>query len=148
MGLDPLTGERLDPHGGARDLERGVLRATDPALRKIRCGAARRPVRRALRDAAGRGAVALVRGARRAELSGERVLGVASSCGRAAVARHGVLRTTGLLRFFPGSALVGVPGSEWHRGRLLGARQMVIDGLRAATAPRRQTRCSGRSCTT
>ena len=31
MGLDPLTHERLDPHGGARDLELRVLRATDPA---------------------------------------------------------------------------------------------------------------------
>lgn len=30
MAMDPLTGEILDPHGGRRDLERGVLRATDP----------------------------------------------------------------------------------------------------------------------
>jgi tRNA nucleotidyltransferase (CCA-adding enzyme) len=30
MALDPLTGEILDPHGGRRDLEAGVLRATDP----------------------------------------------------------------------------------------------------------------------
>jgi tRNA nucleotidyltransferase (CCA-adding enzyme) len=29
IGLDPLSGEILDPHGGRRDLERGVLRATD-----------------------------------------------------------------------------------------------------------------------
>jgi tRNA nucleotidyltransferase (CCA-adding enzyme) len=31
IGLDPLTGEILDPHDGRGDLERGVLRATDPA---------------------------------------------------------------------------------------------------------------------
>jgi tRNA nucleotidyltransferase (CCA-adding enzyme) len=31
MAIDPLTGEVLDPHGGRRDLARGVLRATDPA---------------------------------------------------------------------------------------------------------------------
>ena len=31
IGLDPLTGEVLDPHGGRRDLKRRVLRATDPA---------------------------------------------------------------------------------------------------------------------
>ena len=31
IGLDPLSGEILDPHGGRADLERGVLRATDAA---------------------------------------------------------------------------------------------------------------------
>ena len=31
IGLDPLTDEVLDPHGGVADLEAGVLRATDPA---------------------------------------------------------------------------------------------------------------------
>ena len=31
IGIDLLTGEVLDPHGGRRDLERRVLRATDPA---------------------------------------------------------------------------------------------------------------------
>ena len=30
IGLDPLSGEILDPHGGRADLERRVLRATDP----------------------------------------------------------------------------------------------------------------------
>jgi tRNA nucleotidyltransferase (CCA-adding enzyme) len=30
MSFDPLTEEVIDPHGGRRDLERGVLRATDP----------------------------------------------------------------------------------------------------------------------
>lgn len=31
IGLDPLTGEILDPHRGRDDLKRGILRATDPA---------------------------------------------------------------------------------------------------------------------
>ena len=31
IGLDPLTEEILDPHGGRDDLARGVLRATDPS---------------------------------------------------------------------------------------------------------------------
>jgi len=31
IGLDPITGEILDPHGGRADLERGILRATDAA---------------------------------------------------------------------------------------------------------------------
>ncbi len=31
MGLDPLTGEFLDPFAGAGDLEAGIMRATDPA---------------------------------------------------------------------------------------------------------------------
>ena len=31
MGFDPLTGELLDPHGGKKDLEKKVLRATCPA---------------------------------------------------------------------------------------------------------------------
>ena len=30
MGMDPLTGEILDPHNGRRDLAQRVLRATDP----------------------------------------------------------------------------------------------------------------------
>ena len=30
IGFDPLGGEILDPHGGRADLERRVLRATDP----------------------------------------------------------------------------------------------------------------------
>ena len=29
IGLDPLSGEILDPHGGRADLDRGALRATD-----------------------------------------------------------------------------------------------------------------------
>ena len=135
MGLDPLTGEQLDPHGGARDLERGVLRATDPAhfsedpLRALRVAqfAARfemHPDAELLR---------LCAELDLAELSGERVLeewrklllkGVRPSLGTE------ILRTTGLLRFFPElEALVGVPQDpEWHpEGDCWVHNQMVID---------------------
>jgi tRNA nucleotidyltransferase (CCA-adding enzyme) len=135
MGFDPLTEEHLDPHGGARDLERGVLRATDPAhfsedpLRALRVAqfAARfemQPDLELLRLCA---ALDL------AELSGERVLeewrklllkGVRPSLGTE------ILRSTGLLRFFPElEALVGVPQDpEWHpEGDCWVHNQMVID---------------------
>ena len=62
IGIDPLTGEVLDPHRGRRDLERRVLRATDaerfpedPAARP-----AGRPARGAPRNDAGRGARGVV----------------------------------------------------------------------------------------
>ena len=135
MGLDPLTDERLDPHGGARDLERGLLRATDPThfpedpLRGLRVAqfAARfemTPDPELLRLCA---ALDLT------ELSAERVLeewrklllsGVKPSLGTE------ILRTTGLLRFFPElEALVGVPQDpDWHpEGDCWVHNQMVID---------------------
>ncbi len=135
MGLDPLTGELLDPHGGTRDLERGVLRATDPAhfpddpLRGLRVAqfAARfemHPDDELLR---------LCAGLDLAELSAERVFGewrklllkgVKPSLGTE------ILRGTGLLRFFPElDGLVGVPQDpDWHpEGDCWVHNQMVID---------------------
>jgi len=135
MGLDPLTGERLDPHGGARDLERRVLRATDPAhfaedpLRALRVAqfAAR------FEFAPDAELSRLCAELDLAELSGERVLeewrklllkGVRPSLGTE------FLHATGLLRFFPELlALVGVPQDpEWHpEGDCWVHNQMVID---------------------
>ncbi len=135
MGFDPLTDALLDPHGGARDLERGVLRATDPAhfsedpLRGLRVAqfAARfemKPDDELLRVCASLDL---------AELSPERVLeewrklllkGVRPSLGTE------ILKTTGLLRSFPElDALVGVPQDpEWHpEGDCWVHNQMVID---------------------
>jgi tRNA nucleotidyltransferase (CCA-adding enzyme) len=135
IGMDPLTGEILDPHGGQRDLAAGVLRATDPAhfaedpLRGLRVAqfAARfemRPDAELLR---------LCAGLELSELSGERVLeewrklllrGARPSLGTA------ILHDTGLLRFFPElAALVGVPQDpEWHpEGDCWVHNQMVID---------------------
>ncbi len=135
IGLDPLTEEILDPHGGRADLERGLLRATDPAhfsedpLRGLRVAqfAARFEMRvdSALRE--------LCRALDLSELSGERVLeewrklllkGVRPSRGLE------FLRETDLLRFFPELlALVGVPQDpEWHpEGDCWVHNQMVID---------------------
>ena len=135
MGLDPLTNEQLDPHGGARDLECGVLRAADPAhfsedpLRALRVAqfAARfemQPDAELLR---------LCAGLDLAELSAERVLeewrklllrGARPSLGTE------ILRTTRLLRFFPElEALVCVPQDpEWHpEGDCWVHNQRVID---------------------
>jgi tRNA nucleotidyltransferase (CCA-adding enzyme) len=135
MGLDPLTDELLDPHGGERDLALGVLRATDPVhfaedpLRGLRVAqfAARfemRPDDELRRVCAGLDL---------AELSPERVLeewrklllkGVRPSLGT------DLLHATGLLRFFPElAALVGVPQDpEWHpEGDCWVHNQLVID---------------------
>jgi tRNA nucleotidyltransferase (CCA-adding enzyme) len=135
MGFDPLTDERLDPHGGARDLERGILRATDPAhfpedpLRGLRVAqfAARfemHPDEELLR---------LCASLDLAELSAERVLeewrklllkGVKPSLGTE------ILKTTRLLGFFPElAALVGVPQDpDWHpEGDCWVHNQLVID---------------------
>ena len=121
IGLDPLTGEVLDPHGGRRDLERRVLRATDPAhfsedpLRGLRVAqfAAR------LEMNPDEELVALCRTLDLDELSGERVFDeFRKLLLRAAKPSIGfaVLEDTGLLRFFPEiDALRGVPQDpEWH----------------------------------
>ena len=121
IGIDPLTGEVLDPHGGRRDLERGVLRATDPErfpedpLRGLRVAqlAAR------LEMEPDEELVALCRALDLGELSGERVFDeLAKLLLRAARPSIGFrfLEKTGQLRFFPElEALRGVPQDpEWH----------------------------------
>ena len=121
IGIDPLTGEVLDPHGGRRDLERRVLRATDPErfpedpLRGLRVAqlAAR------LEMAPDGELLALCRALDLGELSGERVFDeLAKLLLRAARPSIGFrfLEQTGQLRFFPElDALRGVPQDpEWH----------------------------------
>jgi tRNA nucleotidyltransferase (CCA-adding enzyme) len=135
IGLDPLSEEILDPHGGRADLQRRLLRATDPAhfsedpLRGLRVAqfAARFEMR--VDEELAR----LCRALDLSELSGERVLeewrklllkGVRPSLGLA------FLRETDLLRFFPElAALVGVPQDpEWHpEGDCWVHNQMVVD---------------------
>ena len=121
IGIDPLTGEVLDPHGGRRDLERRVLRATDPErfpedpLRGLRV--AQLAARLEMEPDAE--LVALCRALDLGELSGERVFDeVAKLLLRAAKPSIGfrVLEATGQLRFFPElDALRGVPQDpEWH----------------------------------
>ena len=135
IGIDPLTAEVLDPHGGRGDLERRVLRATDPArfpedpLRGLRVAqlAAR------LEMAPDGELIALCRGLDLAELSGERVFEeFRKLLLRAAKPSLGfrVLEDTGLLRFFPElDALRGVPQDpEWHpEGDVWVHTLMVLD---------------------
>ena len=135
IGLDPLTGEVLDPHGGRRDLERRVLRATDPArfpedpLRGLRVAqlAAR------LEMTPDGALVALCRTLDLSELSGERVFEEFTKLLlRAARPSIGfkVLEDTGQLRFFPElHALRGVPQDpEWHpEGNVWVHTLMVLD---------------------
>ena len=135
IGLDPLTGEVLDPHGGRRDLERRVLRATDPArfpedpLRGLRVAqlAAR------LEMEPDEELVALCRTLDLGELSGERVFDeLAKLLLRAARPSIGFrfLEDTGQLRFFPElDALRGVPQDpEWHpEGDVWVHTLMVLD---------------------
>ena len=135
IGIDPLTGAVLDPHGGRRDLARGVLRATDPArfpedpLRGLRVAqlAAR------LEMTPDEELVALCRTLDLSELSGERVFDEFTKLLlRAAKPSIGlrVLEDTGQLRFFPElDALRGVPQDpKWHpEGDVWVHTLMVLD---------------------
>ena len=135
IGIDPLTGELLDPHGGRQDLERRVLRATDPArfpedpLRGLRVAqlAAR------LEMAPDAELVDLCRTLDLSELSGERVFDeIRKLLLRAAKPSIGfrVLEDTGLLRFFPElDALRGVlQDPKWHpEGDVWVHTLMVLD---------------------
>ena len=135
IGIDPLTGEVLDPYEGRRDLERRVLRATDPAhfsedpLRGLRVAqlAAR------LEMTSDAELVALCRKLDLSELSGERVFDeLMKLLLRAAKPSIGleVLEDTGQLRFFPElDALRGVPQDpEWHpEGDVWVHTLMVVD---------------------
>ena len=139
IGIDPITGEVLDPHGGCTDLERGVLRATDPAhfpedpLRGLRVAqlAARLGMEP---DCA---LVALCRTLDLSELSGERIFEeFRKLLLRAARPSLGfkVLEATGQLRFFPElDALRGVEQDpEWHpEGDVWVHTLMVLDAAAA-----------------
>jgi tRNA nucleotidyltransferase (CCA-adding enzyme) len=135
IGLDPLTGEILDPHGGRADLERRVLRATDAShfsedpLRGLRVAQFAARFEFAIDPELER----LCRSLDLAELSAERVLGewrklllkgVRPSLGLE------LLRVTDLLRFTPElAALIGVPQDpEWHpEGDCWIHNQLVVD---------------------
>ena len=135
MGLDLLSGEVLDPHGGRRDLEARTLRAVDPQtfsedpLRGLRV--AQFSARLEMHPDAE--LIRLCRELDLAEVSPERILeefrklllkGVRPSLGLA------FLRESDLLRHFPElAALVGVPQDPtWHpEGDVWTHNLMVID---------------------
>lgn len=135
IGYDPLTGEILDPHGGRKDLEQGVLRATDPerfaedSLRALRVAqfAARfemEPDQELHRICAGLDL---------SDLAGERIFEELKKLllkGRRPSVGFEFLRTTGLLRFFPElETMVGVPQDPvWHpEGTVWEHTMMVVD---------------------
>ena len=135
IGLDPLTGEVLDPHGGCEDLARRTLRATDPqhfpedplrGLRVVQLAAR-------LEMEPDEALVALCRELDLSELSGERVFEeFRKLLLRAARPSLGftVLEATGQLRFFPElDALRGVEQDpEWHpEGDVWVHTLMVVD---------------------
>lgn len=121
IGLDPLSGEILDPHDGRRDLERRVLRATDinhfaeDPLRGLRAAqfAAR------LEMTPDRELTELCRRLDLAELPPERIFEelrkLLLKATRPSLGFE-FLRDAGLLRFFPEiDALQGVPQDPiWH----------------------------------
>nr|VFK19857.1 MAG: tRNA nucleotidyltransferase (CCA-adding enzyme) [Candidatus Kentron sp. LFY] len=135
MGLDPLTGEVLDPHGGRVDLDMGMLRATCPErfsedpLRGVRVAqfAARFEMRADPRLKQLMAALDL------GELSPERLFAEFRKLllkGRRPSAGLRLLRETGLVRFFPElDALIQVPQDEtWHpEGDVWDHTMLVID---------------------
>jgi tRNA nucleotidyltransferase (CCA-adding enzyme) len=135
IGLDPLTLEYLDPHGGRRDLRDKRLRATDPAhfpedpLRGLRvAGFAAR-----FEMAPDEELKKLCSELDLSELSSERVfVELEKLLLRSEKPSIGfeLLRETRLLRFFPEvEALVGVPQEpDWHpEGDVWIHTMMVLD---------------------
>ena len=120
MGLDPLTGELFDPYGGARDLARGVMRATDAGkfpedpLRGLRVAAFASRFGFTADGELHRLASELDL----SELSPERILDELAKLLHGREPSRGLrfLAATGLLRFLPEvDALRGVPQDpEWH----------------------------------
>lgn len=142
LGLDPLTGELLDPFGGRRDLERGVLRATDrehfgeDSLRGLRVAQFHARLEMEPDDEL----LALCSALDLSDLAGERIFDeLEKLLLKAARPSLGFqfLESTGLLRFFPElQGMVGVPQEpQWHpEGSVWVHTLMVVDeaaGLRS-----------------
>jgi tRNA nucleotidyltransferase (CCA-adding enzyme) len=135
IGLDPLTLEYLDPHGGRRDLRDKRLRATDPAhfpedpLRGLRVAGFAARFEMAPDDEL----KGLCSKLDLTELSAERVFSeLEKLLLRSEKPSIGfeLLRETRLLRFFPEvEALVGVPQEpDWHpEGDVWIHTMMVLD---------------------
>lgn len=140
IARDPLTGEILDPHGGRRDLERRVLRATDPEhfvedpLRGLRVAQFIARFEMAPDEELER----LCSGLDLSELPGERQEAEFRKLllrGRRPSLGLEFLRRTDLLRFYPELlALVGVPQDpEWHpEGTVWEHTMLVVDEAAAS----------------
>ncbi|MBI4601317.1 MAG: HDIG domain-containing protein [Planctomycetes bacterium] len=140
IGLDPLTGEVLDPHGGRRDLERKMLRATDAAkfaedsLRALRVAQFRARFEMEPDEELRRicGAIDI------SDLPGERIFEELRKLllkARRPSLGLAFLGETGLLRFFPELAsMVGVPQDKvWHpEGTVWEHTLMVVDEAAAS----------------
>jgi tRNA nucleotidyltransferase (CCA-adding enzyme) len=142
IGLDPLSGELLDPLGGRADLAARTLRAADPhtfgsdPLRGLRVMqiAARFEMEPDAELLALCGALDL------ADLPGERLRVEFDKLllGAQRPSRGlGILRSTGMLRFFPElAALVGVPQDpRWHpEGDVWVHTELAVDAAAALRA--------------
>jgi tRNA nucleotidyltransferase (CCA-adding enzyme) len=135
MAYDPLTAEILDPHGGRRDLEEGILRATDAekfgedSLRALRvaqfCARFEMEPDEALFQLCATTDLSDLPG----ERLGEEIKKLLLKAQRPSQGLE-FLRRTGLLRFFPElEAMVGVPQDpEWHpEGTVWEHTLMVVD---------------------
>jgi len=135
IGLDPLSGEILDPHGGRADLARGVLRATDAdhfaedPLRGLRTAQFAARLEMAPDDAL----TGLCSTLDLAELPAERIYEELRKLlvkARKPSLGFEFLRRAQLLRFFPElEKLQGVPQDpEWHpEGDVWVHTMLVID---------------------
>ncbi|MEC9466568.1 MAG: HD domain-containing protein [Myxococcota bacterium] len=121
MGLDPLSGEIIDPYGGRDDLKAGILRATDAEqfsedpLRGLRV--AQFAARFAMQP--DEELIEICRALDLSELPAERLYGEFEKLllkGEQPSVGLRFLENTGLLRFFPElDALRGVPQDpQWH----------------------------------
>ena len=134
IGLDPLTGEIFDPYGGTRDLEAGVMRATDSGkfpedpLRGLRVAA----FASRFGFTADQELHRLCSALDLSELSPERIRDELGKLldGREPSRGFRFLAVTGLLRFLPEvNALRGVPQDpEWHpEGDVFEHTLLVLD---------------------
>lgn len=135
IGLDPVSEEILDPHGGREDLAAKILRATDPRhfpedpLRGLRVAVFTARFEMAPDEEL----FELCRNLDFSELSSERIFDELEKLllrSRKPSMGFDFLRATGLLRFFPEiAAMVGVPQEpEWHpEGDVYVHSMMVLD---------------------
>lgn len=136
MGLDPLTGELLDPYGGAEALAAGQMRATDAAkfpedpLRGLRVAA----FASRFRFGADADLARLCAELDLSELSAERIYDELGKVLRGAEPSRGLrfLAETDLLRFFPELAALRDAGNAFGRTLRALDRAATVEGMEPA----------------